>query len=586
MLKHISGIVLLAAIATSASHAASFDCKRASTAVEKLICNDPDLSRLDTELDARYRERRSAGTDGLVEEQRSWLAKRNACNNTACIKIHYLNRLSEVKERGKSLADIAARLELPKYEKDRDTCPRLLDHLKRWQDVAVVAPVVTADSIDAPALREKLDSCDPKKLAEHYVIEPRVWQANNLDSVPEDEHKSYGTGYVMRRGFRLYETKNSNELLLYGGSVRQIGGDPQDASSGSRFKRIDTNQCRITQEHLVSDVLSQLDTFVGVLDFEGERYLFDATHHAFEMAWNATFTSLTPADKPLIGRSCRFTAKDENPVAIGMPLRAGKPGDPTYGDIRVEVPVRKIPPISTATPRPANFYQLAGNAGGQACHDSLAVLNRAGSYSGDDLARWLLDSPQQVEFRSLEAGGETYTFPGLEYASADLDNDGHVEHVYRLNKIMRSQWHQKLMVVPYPLQNRPERLVPYGEECLRIEPSADCDSTSTRIRYALTAPVPDKLSDEWAFTRNDVWPHILDDTASQRLVFPHDRKRAERNVGSTNGVYWNLYHKYSTVIAVSAPIHNFATPELLVFAPREKQSGVLMCVIVPVAWDK
>jgi uncharacterized protein YecT (DUF1311 family) len=592
MLQHISGIVLLAAVTASLSHAASFDCKRASTAVEKLICNDPDLSRLDSELNARYRERLAAAP-GLVEEQRSWLAKRNACNSTACIKLHYLDRLSEVTERGKSLADIASRLEIPKYERDRDFCPRLLDHLKRWQDVVVVAPVVTADSIDAATLRDRLGSCDPKKFAEHYVIEPRVWEAGNLDAISdEEERNSYGIGYVMRGGFRLYEMnidpdpRSGIELVLYGASVRQIDGDPLETGFGSRFKVIDMKQCRITDERFVSDVINSLDTFVGVLEFAGERYLFDASHHTAELLWSITFTRPEPAGSANLERSCSFIAKDENPVPIGAPVGTRRPGDPSYGDIRIEVPVSKAARVSTSTPRPANFYQLAGNAGGQGCRDSLEVLNRPGAYSGDDVTRWLLDSPDQVEFRSLQAGAATYAFPGLEYASVDVNGDGQAEHVYRLNSVLHSQWHQELMITPYSLQNHPERLAPYGQECLRVDPAAGCDSANTRIRFALRARAPDKLPDEWGFTRNDIWTHITDDTASQRLLFPHDRNRADRNVGLSNAVYWSLYEKRSSVIAVSAPIHDFATPELLVFAPREKQSGVLLCVIMPVAWHK
>lgn len=317
MLQHITGIVLLAAVTTSLSHAASFDCERASTAVEKLICSDPDLSRLDSELDVRYREQLSAGISGLVQEQRRWLAKRNACNNNACIKIQYLNRLSEVSERGKSLTDIAARLEMPKRAQDRELCPRLLDHLKRWQEVEVVAPVVTADSIDAAALRDRLGSCNPKKLAEHYEIEPRVWSANNLDAMSEEERKAFGTGYVMRGGFRLYEMNldpdsgRGPELVLYGASMRQIDGDPLAAGFGSRFKVIDAKECRITQELFVSDVIDRPDTFVGMLEFEGARYLFDASHYPFESLWSITFTRPEPVGSVKVPRSCRFIAKDE-----------------------------------------------------------------------------------------------------------------------------------------------------------------------------------------------------------------------------------------------------------------------------------
>ncbi len=36
------------------SQAASFDCKQAGTSVEKMICNDDDLSALDSQLQHKY----------------------------------------------------------------------------------------------------------------------------------------------------------------------------------------------------------------------------------------------------------------------------------------------------------------------------------------------------------------------------------------------------------------------------------------------------------------------------------------------------------------------------------------------------
>lgn len=39
-----------------ASLAASFDCARARTPVERMICADPALGGLDEQIDARYRE--------------------------------------------------------------------------------------------------------------------------------------------------------------------------------------------------------------------------------------------------------------------------------------------------------------------------------------------------------------------------------------------------------------------------------------------------------------------------------------------------------------------------------------------------
>lgn len=63
-------------------NAASFDCGKATAPVEKLICSDPKLSKLDEALAGAYAAKREAlaGEDdarGLVREQRAWLARRN-----------------------------------------------------------------------------------------------------------------------------------------------------------------------------------------------------------------------------------------------------------------------------------------------------------------------------------------------------------------------------------------------------------------------------------------------------------------------------------------------------------------------------
>jgi uncharacterized protein len=71
----LASVLLLGAI--SPAMAASFDCTRASTPQEKLICQNPQLSALDEALSAAYRKKMSglSGTDAaqLKQSQREWL---------------------------------------------------------------------------------------------------------------------------------------------------------------------------------------------------------------------------------------------------------------------------------------------------------------------------------------------------------------------------------------------------------------------------------------------------------------------------------------------------------------------------------
>jgi uncharacterized protein len=79
--------------------AASFDCAKASTRVEQMICSDAELSTLDDELAAAYATTYSASTrlDELVEvQQRRWLVRRNACRDRGCIINAYYTRVKEL----------------------------------------------------------------------------------------------------------------------------------------------------------------------------------------------------------------------------------------------------------------------------------------------------------------------------------------------------------------------------------------------------------------------------------------------------------------------------------------------------------
>lgn len=79
--------------------AAAFDCSKAGTAVEKLICNDPILTSLDESLNAAYRAILvTHENDKAVRvEQRRWLKDvRNACADADCLRAAYSDRVSDI----------------------------------------------------------------------------------------------------------------------------------------------------------------------------------------------------------------------------------------------------------------------------------------------------------------------------------------------------------------------------------------------------------------------------------------------------------------------------------------------------------
>ncbi len=104
MKQHI--FFLFAGLMLSTAHSAGFDCAKANTKQEKLICNNKALSDLDSKLDTAYKQTlkvlmTSLGDQSqaqqLVADQQKWLSQtRNACNDEGCLNLAYESRIMEL----------------------------------------------------------------------------------------------------------------------------------------------------------------------------------------------------------------------------------------------------------------------------------------------------------------------------------------------------------------------------------------------------------------------------------------------------------------------------------------------------------
>ena len=79
--------------------APSFDCAKAGTGPERLICSDRELSKLDVDLSQAYSRARekSADKNKLKSEQLEWFKRsRNACSDKSCMETAYKQRISDL----------------------------------------------------------------------------------------------------------------------------------------------------------------------------------------------------------------------------------------------------------------------------------------------------------------------------------------------------------------------------------------------------------------------------------------------------------------------------------------------------------
>ena len=95
--------VILTIPFASQSHAApSFDCAKASTRVERMICDHPRIAELDSELADAYRialrdSPWASANRRIREEQKAWIAERNNCRDPRCLRQSYRQRISELR---------------------------------------------------------------------------------------------------------------------------------------------------------------------------------------------------------------------------------------------------------------------------------------------------------------------------------------------------------------------------------------------------------------------------------------------------------------------------------------------------------
>ncbi|HXH72950.1 MAG TPA: ankyrin repeat domain-containing protein, partial [Mariprofundaceae bacterium] len=78
---------------------ASFDCRKATTSVEKLVCSSNEVTILDVQLYETYQraQRLAANSNTIRNQQRRWLKEtRNKCETVECLRQAYQKRISEL----------------------------------------------------------------------------------------------------------------------------------------------------------------------------------------------------------------------------------------------------------------------------------------------------------------------------------------------------------------------------------------------------------------------------------------------------------------------------------------------------------
>jgi uncharacterized protein len=95
----VFGAVALSTLLAGAARADSIDCAKAAGRIDRLVCADRALMRLDADLDQAYGDAfgKAADRSGLLKAQRAWLKARDACADAPCLSALYSRRIEALR---------------------------------------------------------------------------------------------------------------------------------------------------------------------------------------------------------------------------------------------------------------------------------------------------------------------------------------------------------------------------------------------------------------------------------------------------------------------------------------------------------
>jgi len=125
--------------------AASFDCSKAASREEKLICGNQQLSSADEELAGTYRTALESLPDkeGLKKEQQGWIKnERNACRDAGTMLNAYKSRIAALESRIRASAGEGLREADEKFSfRGVPINPRMVSDLLPWPSDRLAGPV-------------------------------------------------------------------------------------------------------------------------------------------------------------------------------------------------------------------------------------------------------------------------------------------------------------------------------------------------------------------------------------------------------------------------------------------------------------
>ena len=204
--------VLVLSLATM-TQAHSFDCEKASSLVEKLICQNDTLMELDTKMNTLYRQLIGHPEDqSLVSDQRKWLKERNLLKSEKELIYFYASRVDELEEL------------LLENEKDLYTFgKKFFETGKAEGAISTNGRIVSVD-LNNDGVEENVYSDEPLAMGFFYILTPDGKECLELNKNEDidyncEKHMIRSFGYRWDFGnYTILKHKGKN-YLAYNGSL-------------------------------------------------------------------------------------------------------------------------------------------------------------------------------------------------------------------------------------------------------------------------------------------------------------------------------------------------------------------------------
>ncbi|WP_217182781.1 lysozyme inhibitor LprI family protein [Methylobacter tundripaludum] len=255
--------------AASTVNAASFDCTKAAIDVEKIICSDTFISKLDDRLNINFREEIEKASDeektNLIKHQKHWLKfTRNRCEDAKCVRRAYwsksieLGSFSVVRLYKKSDGDLKQILSTANFystANDNITammCQEILDGLKQAKAIDLVKPKISVMSYEDTALDPWKQHCN---IGQSLVIYPDLSMCPKAVSGHATESDDCWFPTYGQPPFKIFEIpidKTDKQRYLFYMDAGHVTPDVEDAGSeaggsgDAGFFDLDANHCKAT----------------------------------------------------------------------------------------------------------------------------------------------------------------------------------------------------------------------------------------------------------------------------------------------------------------------------------------------------